>query len=45
MLAIVPGENGLVKPGEEKELLKVALHDISLNKPEEDGEDEPGSDG
>jgi hypothetical protein len=45
MLAIVPGENGLVKPGEEKELLKVELHDLSLNKPEEEGVDEPGSDG
>lgn len=45
MLAIVPGENGLVKPAEEKAILQVPLHDISLNRDDEADDKEPGSDG
>lgn len=36
MLQVVPGENGLVKPAEEKEIAKVELHNISVDHEEAD---------
>jgi hypothetical protein len=36
ILQFVAGENGLVKPTQEKEILTVPLHDLRLDEPEED---------
>lgn len=38
MLQFIAGENGLVTSAQEKELLKVQLHDLSVSKPDEDEE-------
>lgn len=43
MLAIVPGDGGMLKPAEEKEIFKVELLDISLEDADE--ADEPVSEG
>lgn len=45
MLQVVPGDGGIVKPNDEKEILKVRLHDLSLRKEDDEEEREPGSDG
>lgn len=47
MLTVLPGENGMIKAAEEKAIITVPLHDLSLNKSEDDEEvvAEPGSDG
>lgn len=39
MLSIVPGEGGMVKPADEKELVKVELHDISVNAADSESSD------
>ena len=36
LLSVLPGDAGVVKPAQEKQLLSVKLHDLSLSKPEED---------
>lgn len=40
MLSVIPGDGGIVKPTDEKELLKVQLHDVSVTKPEEEEGDD-----
>jgi hypothetical protein len=42
MLSIIPGESGMVKINEENEILALELHDLALNKEEDDVESEAG---
>lgn len=35
-ISILPGNAGMLTPDQEKEILKVKLHDLALNKPEDE---------